>query len=133
MHKVDNTNEYRLCSSYCIIYCNNMNSSKISKLKFTIGIKTVLKQGKGYASISKTDISDLMLRSENTLTNPIIYKPKIGDTVKINKGVFKNNLAQVIGLKGKDRINLMLNFPSKEILIDFSFQKYHLNLKFHDV
>ena len=122
MHKVDNTNEYRLCSSYCIIYCNNMNSSKISKLKFTIGIKTVLKQGKGYASISKTDISDLMLRSENTLTNPIIYKPKIGDTVKINKGVFKNNLAQVIGLKGKDRINLMLNFPSKEILRNFNFK-----------
>ena len=99
-----------------------MNSSKISKLKFTIGIKTVLKQGKGYASISKTDISDLMLRSENTLTNPIIYKPKIGDTVKINKGVFKNNLAQVIGLKGKDRINLMLNFPSKEILRNFNFK-----------
>jgi len=133
MHKVDNTNEYRLCSSYCIIYSNNMNSSKISKLKYTIGIKSVLKQKNGYASISKTDIADLIMRSENTLTSLIIYKPKIGDTVKINKGVFKNHLAQVIGLKGKDRISLMLNSLLREILIDFSFQKYHLNLKFHDV
>jgi len=110
-----------------------MNSSKISKLKYTIGIKSVLKQKNGYASISKTDIADLIMRSENTLTSLIIYKPKIGDTVKINKGVFKNHLAQVIGLKGKDRISLMLNSLLREILIDFSFQKYHLNLKFHDV
>ena len=122
MHKVDNTNEYRLCSSYCIIYCNNMNSSKISKLEYTIGIKSVLKQKNGYASISKTDIADLILRSENTLTSPIIYKPKIGDTIKVNKGAFKNNLAQVVGLKGKDRIELMLNFLSREVIIDFDLK-----------
>ena len=108
--------EINLFPGYGFAY---LDTSKISKLKYTAGIKTLLKQGKGYASISKTDISDLMLRSENTLTNPIIYKPKIGDTVEINKGVFKNNLAQVIGLKGKDRINLMLNFFSREIPIHF--------------
>ena len=111
--------EINLFPGYGFAY---LDTSKIPKLKYTIGIKTVLKQGKGYASISKTDISDLMLRSENTLTNPIIYKPKIGDTVRINKGVFKNNLAQVIGFKGKDRINLMLNFLSREIRIDFQHQ-----------
>ena len=111
--------EINLFPGYGFAY---LDTSKISKLKYTAGIKTVLKQGKGYASISKTDISDLMLRSENTLTNPIIFKPNIGDTVMINKGVFKNNLAQVIGFKGKDRINLMLNFLSREIRIDFQHQ-----------
>jgi len=111
--------EINLFPGYGFAY---LDTSKISKLNYTIGIKTVLKQGKGYASISKTDISDLMLRSENTLTNPIIFKPNIGDTVMINKGVFKNNLAQVIGFKGKDRINLMLNFLSREIRIDFQHQ-----------
>ena len=108
--------EINLFPGYGFAY---LDTSKISKLNYTIGIKTVLKQGKGYASISKTDISDLMLRSENTLTNPIIFKPNIGDTVMINKGVFKNNLAQVIGFKGKDRINLMLNFFSRETPIKF--------------
>ena len=96
-----------------------LSSSKISSLIYTKGIKTVLQQGKGYASISNTDISNIMFHSENTRTNPIIYKPKIGDTIKVNKGAFKNNLAQVIGLKGKDRINLMLNFFSREIPIHF--------------
>ena len=63
-----------------------------------------------------------MLHSENTLTNPIIYKPKIGDTIKVKKGAFKNNLAQVIGLKGKGRIELMLNFLSRETIIDFDLK-----------
>ena len=111
--------EINLFPGYGFAY---LDTSKISKLKYTIGIKTVLKQGKGYASISKIDISDLMLFSENTLTNPIIYKPIIGDTIKINKGAFKNNLAQVIGLKGNDRIKLMLNFLSREIIIDFDLK-----------
>ena len=69
-----------------------------------------------------TDISNIMFHSENTQTNPIIYKPKMGDTIKIIKGAFKNNLAQVINLKGEDRIELMLNFLSREILIDFHLQ-----------
>jgi transcriptional antiterminator RfaH len=96
--------------------------SKISSLKYTKGIKTVLRQGKVFASISNTDISNLMFHSENTLTNPIIYKPKIGDTIKIDKGAFKSNLAQVIGLRGKDRIELMLNFLSREIIIGFDLK-----------
>ena len=100
----------------------HLSSSKISFLQYTRGIKSVLRQGKGYASISSADISNLILHSENTLTNPIIYKPKIGDTININKGSFKNNLAQVIGLKGNDRIKLMLNFLSREVIIDFDLK-----------
>ena len=93
-------------------------SSKLSSLKYTKGIKTVLRQGKGYASISKTEISNLMLHCENALTDPIIYKPKLGDTVKIDKWAFKNNLAQVISLDGKDRIEVMLSFLPREIILD---------------
>jgi len=100
----------------------HLSSSKISFLQYTKGIKSVLRQVKGYASISNTDISNLILHCENTLTNPIINKPKIGDTIKINKGAFKNNLSQVIGLKGKDRIELMLNFLSRETIIDFDLK-----------
>jgi len=81
-----------------------------------------LRQEKGYASISNTDISNLMLHSENTLANSIIYKPKIGDAIKNSKGAFKNNLAQEIGLEGKDRIELMLNFLSIEIIIYFDLK-----------
>ena len=111
--------EINLFPGYGFAY---LSLSKISSLKYTKGMKTLLRQGKGYASISNTDISNLILHCENTLTNPIIYKPKIGDTIKINKGAFKDNLAQVIGLKGKDRIELMLNFLSREIIIDFDLK-----------
>jgi transcriptional antiterminator RfaH len=111
--------EMNLFPGYGFAY---IDPSKLSSLKYTKGIKTVLRQGKGYASISSADISNLILHCENTLTNPIINKPKIGDTIKINKGAFKNNLAQVIGLKGKDRIELMLNFLSREIIIDFDLK-----------
>ena len=111
--------EMNLFPGYGFAY---IDPSKLSSLKYTKGIKTVLRQGKGYASISSADISNLILHSENTLTNPIIYKPKIGDTIKIDKGAFKNNLAQVIGLKGNDMIKLMLNFLSREIIIDFDLK-----------
>ena len=111
--------EMNLFPGYGFAY---IDPSKLSSLKYTKGIKTLLRQGKGYASISSADISNLILNSENTLTNPIIYKPIIGDTIKINKGAFKNNLAQVIGLKGNDRIKLMLNFLSREIIIDFDLK-----------
>lgn len=111
--------EINLFPGYGFAY---LSSSKISSLKYTKGIKTVLQQGKGYASISNTDISNIMFHSENTRTNPIIYKPEIGDTIKVNKGAFKNNLAQVVGLKGKDRIELMLNFLSREVIIDFDLK-----------
>ena len=111
--------EMNLFPGYGFAY---IDPSKLSSLKYTKGIKTVLRQGKGHASISSADISNLILHSENTLTNPIIYKPKIGDTIKINKGAFKNNLAQVINLKGKYRIELMLNFLSREVIIDFDLK-----------
>jgi len=111
--------EINLFPGYGFAY---LSSSKISSLKYTKGIKTVLQQGKGYASISNTDISNIMFHCENTRTNPIIYKPKIGDTIRVNKGAFKNNLAQVVGLKGKDRIELMLNFLSREVIIDFDLK-----------
>ena len=111
--------EMNLFPGYGFAY---IDPSKLSSLKYTKGIKTVLRQGKGYASILSADISNLILHSENTLTNPIIYKPKIGDTIKVNKGAFENNLAQVVGLKGKDRIELMLNFLSREIIIDFDLK-----------
>jgi len=111
--------EMNLFPGYGFAY---IDPSKLSSLKYTKGIKTVLRQGKGYASISSAEISNLILHSENTLTNPIIYKPKIGDTIKIDKGAFENNLAQVIGLKGNDRIKLMLNFLSREIIIDFDLK-----------
>ena len=111
--------EINLFPGYGFAY---LSSSKISSLKYTKGIKTVLRQGKGYASISNTDISNLMLHCENTLTNPIILKPKIGDIIKINKGPFQNNLAQVVALKGIERIELMLNLLSKEIIIDFDLK-----------
>lgn len=97
-------------------------SSKISSLKHTKGIKTVLQQGKVYASISNTHISNLMLRSENSMIEPIISKPKIGDSAKIIKGAFKNNLAKVIALRGIDRVSLMLNFLSRETIIDFDLK-----------
>jgi len=111
--------EMNLFPGYGFAY---IDPSKLSSLKYTKGIKTVLRQGKGYASILSADISNLILHSENTLTNPIIYKPKIGDTIKINEGAFKNNLAQVINLKGKDRIELMLSFLSREIILDFNLK-----------
>ena len=117
--KNDKKREIDLFPGYGFAY---LSSLKISSLKYTKGIKTVLRQGKGYASISNADISNMILNCENTLTNPIIYKPQIGDTIKINKGAFKDNLAQVVGLKEKDRIKLMLDFLSREIMIDFDLK-----------
>ena len=99
-----------------------LRPSNVSQLKYTRGIKTILRQGNSFASISQDHVSDLMLDCENTKVAPIESKPLPGDMIQIARGALKGHLAQVVSLNGSGRIQIMLSLLSRESTLDFDLK-----------
>ena len=99
-----------------------LRPSNVSQLKYTRGIKTILRQGNSFASISQDHVSDLMLDCENTKVTPIESKPLPGDLIQIARGALKGHLAHVVSLNGSGRIQIMLSLLSRESTLDFDLK-----------
>jgi len=96
----------------------NLPLSKLSSLKYTKGIKSILGQGNDFSSVPTEYIAFLTQECEKSKSSPIIVKPNVGDVVKINKGPFKDNLAKVIHLDKNKRIGVMMRLLSREFTFD---------------
>ena len=99
-----------------------LRPSNVSQLKYTRGIKAILRQGNTFASISQDHVSDLMLDCENTKVTPIEPKPLPGAMIQIARGALKGHLAQVVSLNGSGRIQIMLSLLSRESTLDFDLK-----------
>jgi len=96
----------------------NLPSLKLSSLKYTKGIKTILANTNGFASVSPEYVNHLNQECEKTKFSPIIVRPNVGDVVQINKGPFKDYLAKVINLDKNQRISLMMTLLSREFTFE---------------
>ncbi len=88
----------------------NTSFKNYSALKYTMGIKNIIKFGEKISSISNEDIETMRMVQESSKIDPVASQIKIGQDALITEGSFKGSIVQVCSLPSKKRVGILLSF-----------------------
>ena len=101
-----NPKEEVMFPGYIFIYAE---IDKYSSVKYTKGIKDIIRFGENIAQISDEEIKNINLVEKSSRLEPFIQEIKIGQEVNIVRGTFKGNIAKISSLPSKDRVSILLH------------------------
>ena len=102
-----NPKEQVLFPGYIFI---NTDVENYSALKYTSGIKNILKFGHNISCISDEDIKSMKMVEETSKIDPIPLQIQIGQEARISSGTLKGNIVRICSLPSKDRVDVLLTF-----------------------
>mgnify|MGYP003336268046 CR=1 FL=1 len=88
----------------------NTSFENYSALKYTIGIKNIIKFGDNIACLSYDEIEAMQMAEETSKINPVASQIKIGQEVIIAKGSLAGSIVKVCSLPSKERVGILLSF-----------------------
>ena len=88
----------------------NTSFKNYSALKYTKGIKNIIKFGDNIACIIDEDIRAMQMVEKTTKIDPVASQIKIGQDVLIAKGSFKGSIVKICALPCKERVQILLSF-----------------------
>jgi transcription antitermination factor NusG len=88
----------------------NTNFEKYSALKYTLGIKDIIKFGDNISCISYEDIKSMQMVEKRSRIDPIASKLHIGQDAIITSGSLKGNIVKICSLPSNQRVGVFLNF-----------------------
>jgi len=88
----------------------NTSLENYSALKYTIGIKNIIKFGYNIPCISDEEIEAIQMAEETSKMDPIVSQIQIGQEIIIAKGSLKGNIVKVCSLSSKERVDVLLTF-----------------------
>ncbi|MDB2448167.1 hypothetical protein N9W93_03390 [Gammaproteobacteria bacterium] len=104
----------------------NISLENYSALKYTIGIKNIIKFGDNISCISDKEIKVMQMAEEASKIDPIVSQIQIGQEVTIAKGSLTGSIVKICSLPSKKRVGVLLNFlgsvrrvtiPEKDLMI----------------
>ena len=98
----------------------NTDIDKYSSVKYTKGIKNIIKFGENIGFISNEEIESISMLEKSSRLKPLVPKIKIGQEVNIKSGSFKGNLAKICSLPSKKRVGILLHILGSFRRIDIS-------------
>ena len=81
-----------------------------SALKYTMGIKNVIKFGDNISCISNEEIEAIRKVETMSKIDPLVSQIQIGQDALITKGSFKGSIVKVCSLPSKERVGVLLSF-----------------------
>ena len=93
---------------------------KYSSLKYTKGIKNIIKFGENISYITEHEIKSINLAERLSKSNPLTSTIKIGQEVDIKNGAFKGNIGKICTLPSKKRVGILLHILGAKRRIDIS-------------
>lgn len=93
-----------LFPGYGFVQCSD---NQLSSLKYTKGVKDVLKFGNSYACVDMKIINDIKKFSLDYEINSLLIKPELNSDVTILSGPLKGNLVRVMSLTKDDRVKFL--------------------------
>ena len=120
--KKHNTNpkEEAMFPGYIFI---NTDIDRYSSVKYTKGIKNIIKFGNNISSITIEEIESIRMVEKASRLQPLVEKIKIGQEVNIKSGSFKGNVAKICSLPSKERVGILVHILGSSRRIDIS-EKY---------
>ena len=88
----------------------NTSIENYSALKYTIGIKNIIKFGGNISCISDEEIEAMQMAEEKSKIDPVVSQIQIGQDVMIAKGSLAGSIVKVCSLHSKERVGVLLSF-----------------------
>ena len=88
----------------------NTSTENYSALKYTIGIKNIIKFGDNISCISSEEIEAMQMVEETSKIDPVASQIQIGQEVIIAKGSLAGSIVKVCSLPSKERVGVFLSF-----------------------
>ena len=98
----------------------NTSLKNYSALKYTIGIKNILKFGENISSISHEDIKIMRMTEKSSKESPIKDRLQIGQEAIIKKGSFRGMIVKICSLPSKDRVDVLLTLLGSSRKVNIS-------------
>ena len=92
----------------------NTSLNNFSSLKYTMGIKNIVKFGDSIPCILDEEIEEMQMVEEVSKVDPVVSKIQLGQDVLISKGSLSGSMAKVCSLHSKERVGILLNFLGSE-------------------
>ena len=88
----------------------NTGFENYSALRYTKGIKSILKFGDKISYLSSEDIKAMQMVEDTSKSSPIVRQMQIGQDAIVAKGTFKGSMVKICSLPSKDRVGILLYF-----------------------
>ena len=88
----------------------NTDFQKYSALKYTIGIKNIIKFGNRISYISDEEIKSIQMAEEASKLDPVVTQIKIGQEAIIKNGSLKGNIVKICSLSSHNRVGVFMYF-----------------------
>ena len=88
----------------------NASLENYSALKYTMGIKNIIKFGDNIPCISNEEIEAMQMAEETSKKDPVASQIQIGQDVTIAKGSLTGSIVKVCSLSSKERVGVLLSF-----------------------
>ena len=85
-------------------------TTNYSSLKYTMGIKNILRFGNYIPSISEEDIKAIQMIEKKSKAYPVPLEIKIGQEAFVANGALKGNIVRICSLPSKKRVSVLLVF-----------------------
>jgi len=112
-----NTKEEVMFPGYIFI---NTSIDKYSSVRYTKGIKNIIKFGKNIPYMSEEEIKSINLLEKSSRLDPLEQDIEIGQEVNIVNGFFKGNIAKICTLPTKKRVGILLRILGSTKKIEIS-------------
>jgi transcription antitermination factor NusG len=87
----------------------NISFENYSALKYTMGIKNIIKFGDNICCISDKEIEAMEMAEETSKIDPVASQIQIGQDVIIAKGSLAGSIVKVCSLPSKERVGILLS------------------------
>ena len=88
----------------------NTSFENYSALKYTVGIRNIIKFGDNISCISDEEIEAMQMTEEVSKIDPVVSQIQIGQDVMIAKGSLTGSIVKVCSLPSKERVGVLLSF-----------------------
>ena len=88
----------------------NTSFENYSALKYTMGIRNIIKFGDNISCISDEEIEAMQMAEETSKIDPVASQIQIGQDVMIAKGSLTGSMVKVCSLPSKERVSVLLSF-----------------------
>ena len=88
----------------------NTSFENYSALKYTMGIRNIIKFGDNISCISDEEIEAMQMAEETSKIDPVASQIQIGQDVTIAKGSLTGSIVKVCSLPSNQRVGVLLSF-----------------------
>jgi transcription antitermination factor NusG len=88
----------------------NTSFENYSTLRYTTGIKNIIKFGANISCISNEEVEAIKIVEEKSKKDPVAIQIQVGEDALISKGSLMGNIVKICSLPSQKRVGVLISF-----------------------